>query len=214
MYIKTMRIAAFDMGTKNFAFCIEEFDPNLSNLKKIVYTEHGIPTAESQETLSQIYGSGKVVTCEKIDLTTETKLPLYLVLTENLNKFNKIWDTVDIFLIEQQMAYGNRKSNIQALRLSQHCLSYFYTIYGNFKHIEEFSSNHKTRILGCPMIMRKKHITRKKFAVELATKILSQRGEHQKELLSKFKKKDDIADCILMIQAFKCIHLNSKTCSK
>lgn len=200
-----MRIAAFDMGTKNFAFCVEEFDiasAELHNLKKVVFTADGIPTDESKPTLEKIYQSGKVITCQKIDLTATN---IYLFLTQILNKFNDIWDSVDIFLIEQQMAYGNHKSNIQALRLAQHCLSYFYTIYGNFKRIEEFSSNHKTRVLGCPHSMRKKHNTRKKFAVELATEILSNRGENG--VLSQYKKKDDIADCVLMIQAFKCLHI-------
>lgn len=200
-----MRIAAFDMGTRNFAFCVEEYEENELTSHKIKpsFDMNGCPNESYTKELEKIYKNGKLIYFEKIDIQQLNTQGIYLTLTYILNNYKLLWDSVDVFLIEQQMAYGKNKSNIQALRLAQHCLSYFYTIYGSFKEIKEFGSTHKTRILGCSFENRKTHKKRKNFSIELASKILCSRND---SLISQFDlldKKDDISDCILMIQSFK-----------
>lgn len=198
-----MRIAAFDMGTRNFAFCVEEYEESINQKIKPSFDVDGCPNEIYTKDLEKIYTNGKLIYFEKIDLQQSNTQGIYLTLTYILNNYKVLWDSVDIFLIEQQMAYGKNKSNIQALRLAQHCLSYFYTIYGPFKEIKEFSSTHKTRILGCSFENRKTHKKRKNFSIGLASTILQSRND---SLISQFNvldKKDDISDCILMIQAFK-----------
>jgi hypothetical protein len=207
-----MRIAAFDMGIRNFAFCIEDISiDKIPKKVKKTYDEDGCPIGDYKKYVEKVYTVGNLVECQKWDIQeycSEKNIDnIYLCLTVILNKFSKLWDTVDVFLIEQQMAYGNNKSNIQALRLSQHCLSYFYVIYGPFKIIQEFSSSHKTRILGCPYKDRKKHLNRKKFAINLATQILKERKDEQIIKFTKLSKKDDVSDCILMIQSYKILYI-------
>lgn len=204
-----MLIASFDMGTRNFAFCVEyvELD-DLPQYIKPSFQEDGTPTTEYSNFLQEIYNVGEIIECQKVDLLelSNSYSNIYITLTVFLDRFSELWDRVSIILIEQQMAYGRSKSNIQALRLAQHCLSYFYCLYGNFKIIQEFSSTHKTRVLGCPLEKRKTHKSRKDFSVQLVRKLLRDRHDSIWDTFQKFSKKDDISDCILMIQAFKATH--------
>lgn len=200
-----MLIASFDMGTRNFAFCVEEVDA-VGDAHKPRFELDGTPTAEYRGYLdTHVYPRGKLVEMKCIDLKGLTTESIYLTLSQVLDSYSKLWDAVDVFLIEQQMAYGHHKSNIQALRLAQHCLSYFYTIYGCFKKIQEFSSTHKTRVLGCPKFNRRTHKDRKQFSVALVSSILSGRKDPCLGYFEALSKKDDVSDCVLMIQAYKVL---------
>ena len=76
-----------------------------------------------------------------------------------------------------------------ALKLGQHCYSYFTIRYGRFKKVIEFPAYYKTQILGAEKIKGKKvkngnfqwktidKPARKKWSVSKATEILSSRGE-------------------------------------
>lgn len=206
-------ISSFDMGVRNFAFCVQEVVfSDLQQIKKIksTFNEDGTPSDSYNEYLCQIYKTGKIIECKNIDLQTiserECDGNLFLSLSSILDKYIYLWDKTNVFLIEQQMSYGRNKSNIQALKLAQHCHSYFYTTYGNFKVIMDYPSQNKTRLLGCNLEDRKKHKSRKKFSVELAQTIL--KCKHQeKDNFFKIKKKDDISDCLLMIETFKIKYL-------
>lgn len=208
-----MRVAAFDMGTRNFAFCVEEFEEMNTTIKppKPRFDEHGVAVDAYKTYLDDhIYLRGRLVEMQCIDLKAESEAlgcpsNLYLTLTLVLNRFTALWDAVDVFLVEQQMAYGNNKANIQALRLAQHTQSYFWTIYGGFRNIQEFSSTHKTRLLGCPRAQRRAHKLRKAFAVDLCTRLLQIRQDPLYERHTALPKRDDVSDCVLMIQAYKVL---------
>jgi hypothetical protein len=208
-----MIIAAFDMGTRNFAFCVEyiEYKNNNKNNKNIppkpLFDEEGKAVGAYRTHLDQTYTRGKLIECQRIDILeychTRKISNIYLGLTLILNSFSVLWDKVDVFLIEQQMAYGRNKANIQALRLSQHCLSYFYMVYGSFRVILEWSSTHKTRMLGCPIAERRTHKSRKEFSINLANQILIRRNDPLRTIFQSLFKQDDVSDCLLMIQAYK-----------
>ena len=204
-----MIIIAFDMGIRNFAFCAEYFHESELCSQKIIpkFNDLGTPSEDYQKSLEDIiYRNGQIIECQNIDLLkgeNSFKNNIYLTLTHHLNRFTELWNATNVILIEQQMSYGKNKSNIQALRLAQHCISYFTTIYGPFKIIIEMSSNLKTRLLGCPLILRKQHKSRKTFAINLSSKILEQRRDKLLERFHQFPKKDDISDCLLMIQVYK-----------
>lgn len=204
-----MRIVAFDMGTRNFAFCVEDIgDPSCIGTKcKPTFDADGRATDEYQTYLEGVYKSGTLIECIKVDILEFCKTNsidnIYLGLTMILDKYAKLWDQVDVILIEQQMSYGKNKSNIQALRLSQHCMSYFYCLYANFKTVIEYSSTHKTRMLGCPLQERKTHKSRKQFSIKLANHILKNRDDMFYNHYVQIGKQDDVADCILMIQSYK-----------
>jgi hypothetical protein len=207
-----MRVAAFDMGTRNFAFCVEEIEPRSTiNPPKPRFDEQGLAVDAYKTYLEDsVYHRGRLIEMQCIDLKAESEAlgqttNIYLTLTLVLNRYTRLWDAVDVFLVEQQMAYGNNKSNIQALRLAQHTLSYFWTIYGGFRTIQEFSSTHKTRLLGCPRTQRRAHKLRKAFSVELCTQLLEKRKDPLQERHTGFPKRDDVSDCVLMIQAYKVL---------
>ena len=202
-----MIVAAFDMGTRNFAFCVESgINIPISRIKP-TFDVDGNATPEYAQYLETVYRQGNLIECYKVDLVEYSKTNrienIYLALNAILDRFGRLWDATDVILIEQQMAYGRNKANIQALRLAQHCLSYFYTIYGKFKKVIEWPSTHKTRVLGCPLVLRKTHKTRKQFSIDLANRILKERNDQLLERYTSFDKKDDISDCILMIQTYK-----------
>jgi|LakMenEpi03Aug12_release.lakeMendotaPanAssembly.Ray.scaffolds.fasta_scaffold299244_2 hypothetical protein len=202
-----MFIATFDMGTRNFAFCVERRDSTKRKKGiKPTFDAEGNPTDEYREQLEQVYQDGRLIECQRIDLVEYGKQQqignIYLTLTRVLDMFTPLWDVVDVILIEQQMAYGRNKANIQALRLAQHCLSYFYTVYGSFKTIQEWSSTHKTRMLGCPHSGRRTHRERKQFSVNLATRILRERKDPLLDVFYSLSKQDDVSDCVLMAQTF------------
>jgi len=200
-----MLVATFDMGTRNFAFCVERRTKTIPKFKPTFDIE-GHPTEESKVHLEEIYKNGSLIECQRIDLIEYGQQHhlnnIYLSLTSILDSFGQLWDNVQVILIEQQMAYGRNKANIQALRLAQHCLSYFYTIYGSFKIILEWPSTLKTRLLGCPRDKRNTHRDRKQFSIQLAEKILKDRKDPLLEIFQSLTKKDDVADCILMAQTY------------
>lgn len=186
-------IASIDPGKNNFAFSIEE-----------IY----IDKCRDLKNLSQLPFVGKTIIIENINLsggldkTKYVDVNLFVNLTVVLDKYKKYWDMCKFILIERQMSFGSNKNNTLALKIAQHCLSYFTFMYGKFKNLIEYPAYHKTQILDAPSKMLKP--ARKKWAVQKAIEILSAR-DYNKDILKKLndvKKKDDMSDCILMNLSF------------
>lgn len=218
-------IASFDIGKKNFSFYVEELDVSvIRNLpptpKNARYNTDGTPTPRFQVILDQICNSGQRILHENVDLTDNCVKGSYLDpesfhnMTDILDHYKQYWDQTDIFIIEQQMAFGKNR-NTMAIKLGQHCYSYFAINYNRFKQVIEFPAYHKTQVLGAPKtktVTKKGKISwkaidkahRKKWAVQKATSILAERGDFKgmSEMLSKGKK-DDYADTLCQAQAAK-----------
>ena len=204
-------IAAFDIGKKNFAFVIEEINiPKLQELPTIIkkrrFDYSGKTTKEYDCLLSKVYQLGKIVLYRNLDLTIGTNKKLYLdprifiAMYTELEKYVEYWDKCDVILIERQMSFRGKR-NPMALKLGQHCYSYFIFKYKNTKKIIEFPAYHKTQVLGAPRKLTKPQ--RKKWAIEKAYSILAEREDYDNLiLLHSVKKRDDIADCILMNIAY------------
>lgn len=220
-------IASFDIGKKNFAFCIEEVEVTL--LKEVSpvkngYNPDGTCTEDLKAVLEVVYKSGRVILHKNTDLTkgiTDEKKScvhpeLYQNMYDLLDEYSTYWDKCSYFIIEEQMSFGKRL-NLMAVKLGQHCYSYFVYRYGRFgKIVREFHAYHKTQVLGAPKIkgkVTKKGVQkwvsmeksqRKKWSVKVAQEILSLRGEEGILLgLATAKKKDDLADVLTQLQAFK-----------
>lgn len=220
-------ICSYDVGKRNFAFYIEEMDRKaLQELPKIPktkrYNADGTTTPEFGEVLRQLCGNGKTILFKNNDLTENTVKGKYLDpeifhnLTDLMDKYTEYWDKCEAFVIEMQMAFRG-KYNTMALKIGQHCYSYLAIRYGRFKPVIEFPAYHKTLVLGAQKIktkwksgkVRYKNIdkpARKKWCVEKATAILAERNDFKtmSELTSK-KKKDDLADVLCQLQAFKVL---------
>jgi len=225
----TIRIASFDIGKINFAFYIEEIQTSkLEKLKSLPsiarYNKNGTPTDKMKEVLTQVYLSGKTILHKNVDITQNCikgKLldpETFHNMNDVLDKHSDEFDKCDIFIIEQQLSFG-KKRNPMATKLGQHCYSYFTFKYGRFKQVIEFPAYHKTQILGAPKIEKqgKKSIRyvamekpkRKKWSIEKALEILALRGEES--IISSAKKKDDLADTLTQLQAFKYLSFVDKS---
>ena len=221
-----IRVASFDIGKKNFSFYIEEFDK--SDLEKIVelpkhlqYNEDGTPTEKMQNILDRICTNGTTILHKNSDLTKNCKDGKILDpetfhnMTDLLDSYEKYWNTCSYFIIEQQMSFG-KKRNPTAVKLGQHCYSYFTIRYGRSKSVTEFPAYHKTQILGAckergKLLKNGKYkwisvdkLSRKKWSVEKAEEILNNRDEgYVMDEIKEKKKRDDQADCLTMLQSWK-----------
>ena len=160
-----IHIVSFDIGKINFAFYIEEIDlssfkniKNISSLKR--YNINGTPTEEFREILNNVYKNGKKILLKKYDLTTKDvdkdkyfDFNLCYNMVDVLDEYEEYWENVDIVIVERQMSF-RKKINTMALKLGQHCESYFINKYGRDIKIIEFEAYHKTQILGAEKILR------------------------------------------------------------
>lgn len=206
-------VASFDIGSKNFAFVVERYDDKLFNNLKCDYRykKDGTPTDEFKHILNQVYKNGQILNYVNMDLTKNikpSKLKSYLdpdifrnMITE-LDKHKPLFQDVDIVLIEQQMSFGT-KVNVKALKIAQACFTYWLMRYPKVE-VMEFKSFYKTQVLGAVKKLTKPQ--RKKFAVEEASIILNIREDYENLTeLSCSKKKDDLADTLVQLQAFKIL---------
>jgi hypothetical protein len=230
-----MKIIAFDIGKKNFAFVMEEVDDE--KLKTIVnipkkerYNKDGTCTDEFNTLLQQVYLTGKILMVENMDLTYECDKKkyldprIYLNMITEMDKYKKQFDECDVFLIERQMSFGKKKTNTMALKLGQHCYSYLLMKYLNNKIIIDYPAYYKTQILGAPKKFGKIPKTykngktvqiqdnRKKWSVRISNDILQLRNDKKSlEIINDTKKRDDMCDCLLMTITFSYLYFINKT---
>lgn len=226
-------IASFDIGKKNFGFYIEEFNKaELNTLKKIPkscrYNEDGSTTTEFEDILHKVYTNGEKILFKVVDLTTNCKKDSYLDpetfhnMTELLDKYTEYWDQCDGFVIERQMSQA-KQFNTMALKLGQHCWSYFSFKYSRSKQIVEFPAYYKTQVLGAEKTInltktgktRYKAMdkpSRKKWSVKKAIEILNKRNDIETlSELNSARKRDDLADVLCQLQAFKVLSYIDKS---
>ena len=218
----TSIIASFDIGKKNFAFIIEEVD--LDRLHKITnvpvtkrYNKDGTPNEQFSKLLDDLYMCGKVLLIKNLDLTYDCDPNkyfdprLFINMQDQLDKHIDYWNRCDAFIVEQQMSFGRRKNNSMAVKLGQHCQSYFIINFHRFKKTLEFPAYHKTQILGAPKAERKTKPGRKKWAIKEAMNILNLRKDDDTlaEVTTK-KKQDDMSDCLLMTITYSYLHFIDK----
>ena len=228
LYIKKreMIIASFDIGKLNFAFYVEEFDENqlieLEDVEKNErYNADGTCTGKFSSLLEKVYLNGKKLLLCNYDLTVDTDKEKYYDkdICYNMNRvletYREYWDDVSYVIVEQQMAFG-KKVNTMALKLGQNCQSYFMFNYGKDEiQIVEFPAYHKTQVLGAKKtesvtkrgkktykVMGDKE--RKVWSVKEGYYLLALREDYETmNEIQQMKKKDDVNDVILQLQAYK-----------
>lgn len=209
-----MKVASFDIGSKNFAFTIEEFDEiKLGCIKPPSnrYNKNWTSTDEWKHTLNEVYKNGRIELYMNIDLTKgipPTKLKSYLHpdifrnMIKELDKFKMFFEEVDVVLVEQQVSFG-AKMNIKAVKIGAHCFNYFLMRYPKIEVIE-YPAYNKTKILGAIKGLTKPQ--RKKWSVEEAKHILDLREDYENlDHLKDSKKRDDLADVVTQLQSFKVV---------
>lgn len=226
-------VASFDIGKKNFSFYIEEFNldliDELSNIPyKERYNDNGTVKDIFLPILDKVCVNGKKIILENHDITQNCDSKAYLDpltfhnMNDLLDNYTDYWDKCDIFVIEKQMSFG-KKHNTMALKLGQHCWSYFSIHYGQSKNIVEFPAYYKTQILGSEKDKKETKTgkvsykaidkpKRKKWCIAKGLEILEKRNDSDTiTLITKSKKKDDLCDVICQLQAFKIIRFLDNT---
>ena len=215
-----MICASFDIGKKNFSFCVEYFkDKSPVKYKKKRYNIDGTCEEQIKEHVKQVCLNGDILFLTNVDITDncDSKLSLdpetFYNMNDELDKHLDLWDKCDVFIIEKQMMFG-KQTNPMAVKLAQHCYSYFVFKYGRFKKIIEFPAYNKTQVLGAlknKVKNKYKSIAkpqRKKWCINKAIEILEERKDNntiQQILLS--RKKDDLCDVICQLQSWKVLLL-------
>ena len=181
-----MRVVAFDMGQVNFAFCsgicAKEDINNIINIDNVTIDCMQLNNFMKEKVLSPIR--------------------LYEKVFEYLDRFDELWKKTDVILIEQQYVQRHA-TNIKALKLSQHVLAYFLLKYQfstqGKKKIVEYAASNKTQFFQKKFT---KKIDRKQWAIQKVHEQLTQTDPVALDWFQTFPKKDDVADCILMIWTF------------
>ena len=214
----TSIIASFDIGKKNFAFIIEKVDiEKINKIENIPvkkrYNKDGTPTEKFSQLLTNLYKCGEVLLVKNLDITGGCDPNkyfdprLFINMQDVLDEYSDYWNKCDAFIVEQQMSFGKRKNNSMAVKLGQHCQSYFLVNYRDFKTTIEFPAYHKTQILGAPKSERKTKPGRKKWAIKKALEILNLRNdENTLSQVTTKKKQDDMSDCLLMTITFSYLY--------
>jgi len=163
-----------------------------------------------------------MILLENLDLTIGCDKGQYLDpkvlrnMIDALDAREEYWSQCDAFIIEKQMSFG-RRHNTMALKIGQHCWSYFAIKYPKTT-IEEFPAYHKTQVLGAAKIekitkagkKRYKAIdkpARKKWCINKALVVMGEREDIEAiAQIQMSRKKDDLCDVICQLQAYKYLH--------
>ncbi len=227
-----LRLATFDIGRKNFAHHVEDvplegrdaifsLETRYASLPRHLRrrVKGGMPPQIS-ELLRLVCNAGTTVHQDVVDLRADPEFKKLDLATRNnlfvyLQRLSQLWKTCDLFIIEQQYfstftPKGRRgkktEANIDAIKLGECCYAWFQIKFPQAETIF-YGSQNKTQILGAPPSLSK--YQRKKWAIEKMGAIMKQRGETKRlTRLRQVKKRarqklDDVADCVVMAQAYK-----------
>ena len=206
-------IASIDIGKINFSFYVEEI--NLSELKSIEniskenrYNPNGTYKPEFAKLMEKIYKNGKKILLKNVNLTEGTDKEKYFDSNICYNLFE---------LLDEYSDYW--------VKLAQSCQSYFMMNYGRDLRVIEFPAYYKTLTLGAPQTLHKlkngktKYKTlgdrdRKKWSVQEGFYIMSLREDYESMgEVGLMKKRDDVNDVLVQLQAFKYLFFVDETTS-
>jgi hypothetical protein len=189
-----IRLVSIDIGKINFAQYIEDFESDVilslekkyKNLpKNLQRRTRGHMNTQVWDILLDVVLSGLRVQTGVYNFTTD-ETDKYgerlwdnaarLNLIKHLHSFEYLWDTCDVFVIEQQYfnatAFGGKKkaksssgANVDAIKIAEATYMWFLNKYP-FKTIMYFGSQYKTQIFGAPFKLDKPG--RKKWATNIA----------------------------------------------
>ena len=200
-----IRIASFDIGKNTFSYCVEDLDKE--SVKEIV-TNHILLNRRNKKKVfcNKLLLCGKIVLWETNAITDDNKNYDRKALFSLLESKKEIWERCDQIVIEQQLEVVRFKQvNIKAIKIGEATLSWFIIHFPD-KQFEVFGSSNKTRVLNAPKKL--KSLERKKWAVEKARELLVERKDDESlKILEDLKKRDDVSDCFLQLQAWKLMRL-------
>jgi hypothetical protein len=205
---KQIRIASFDIGKKNFAQYVE--DCQLEALRSLRETYGALPksgqrrvkgvlTPEIKDILKGLFLTGTRVHCGVFDFRADPQQKKLdnatrINFLQHLKSWQELWDTCDVFVIEQQFfsTFGGRGggANMDAIKLGEATTMWFLE-HCPGKDVVCFGSQYKTQTLGAPVKLNKPQ--RKKWSVEKTLEIFQQRQDTEAlalyDLIERVKRK-------------------------
>jgi len=186
-----------DLSLRNWGDVVKviSIDPGIRNLA-IRVESRGI--RDNQPIKTVVFDKLKI---SDADRTIEDNVDkLYHLVTTFLDKYLHIFKTCHILIIERQLPM-----NLKAVRISQHLITYFMLnlkdIVPNLAMIFEIDSKMKGRELGASTHLNERGL--KQWSIDHCKSLLVKRQDYEGlDILSKQKKKDDVADCVCQIEAF------------
>lgn len=166
-----IRLTSIDIGRRNFAQYIEDFSSNEiieleSQYRKLPKNKKrrvkGVMPIEIQEIQDKLLLSGTrvqtgVYNFAKEDEDRDWDIDARKNLLAHLNKYIKLWDSTDIFVIEQQFfntpSFGKKGgkrgkasgANVDAIKIGEATFMWFLNRYPN-KTVTYFGSQYKTQM--------------------------------------------------------------------
>lgn len=169
-----MRVLSIDVGIRNCAFYIEEFDPR-------------------KFTAENLYLIGKRILWRKMDFAGDD---VFVNIVLYLDSIRTQTDACSAIIIERQ-----HKRNYNAQVVQHFIFAYYKNLYGPFKHISDISATRKTQVLGAPKKMDKP--ARKNWAISEARKICNLRKDAEGSAILQKGKADDLADTLVQLKAWQ-----------
>jgi hypothetical protein len=195
-------LASIDVGYCNFAQYIEKF--SVENIEKLRKKYESLPKNQQRKTkgpmnenvdkiLNKLSKNSERIQTGVYDFTNKNTTEKCLGLDNDIRKnilkhlhdHAYLWDTCDIFVIEQQYFHagggkqsGARKkqsgANVDAIKIGEAVFMWFLDRYP-FKTITYFGSQYKTQILGAPCKITKQQ--RKTWSTKKAQEIYVNRKD-------------------------------------
>jgi hypothetical protein len=167
-----MRIASFDIGEKNFAYCVGVADVAKEEIEIVKVALHDV-LEKKRQTIAE--------SCARISR---------ILLNDPL------LSVCDVVLIEQQM-----RANVRAQRVSQHVWSFFHTLFPDLKIVYVPSHLKTQRFLGKNTLGNKQRKLWSVDQIIGCTPVLSGH-DSIKQAIREMGKKDDVCDTILQLLAY------------
>jgi len=186
-------VCAMDLGIKNFAVAIEKFD-----LETILKSKKDIGLENS------VYSEGTLTYLNKLDLAPgaigkKITDSILIAATRYLVSIIDKLKECDVILIEHQYKFRNVQ-NSDCIHLEHHIQGILlYLLEDTKTRVKIFAARHKTKTFDNEKMTKPQ---RKAWTVNEASNILLARQDYENLALFKAKK-DDYADVIMMIQAYK-----------
>lgn len=219
----------FDIGTKNLAWYVERH--SISTLHNITskYLVKKIDAKRNRDDiLNELYSAGEVVQLKLTSITTDKGTELnntvLHTLFDMLEGNREVWNQVDAVVIEQQFSGSirskpgggfckvNTGANVVAIKIAQTIYTWFLLKYPDTS-VEYYNGAFKTNTLGAPSGINKAQ--RKKWSTDKAIEILNIKGDNDAiEYMKSLRKKDDVADCITMGNAYVYNRYINKFCDQ
>jgi hypothetical protein len=179
-------IASFDPAFINFCVRVECRN-KLGEIRSLVYEVIDLRGGDKTKNLNDIFVS----------------------LTKVLLKIEKMLQMCHYIVIEKQLS-----SNVNATRIMQHIITFIYSRdwkEGNFPLVCEFEPLLKYKVVGAPYGTKREDI-KKKWAPEYAiTRLTEGNDEEGLQKIKSKKKKDDLADTLILVDAFETYFINGES---